>query len=83
MLNVATTIVAQRMCLPTHNKRWDLITSNTYSYMLLGIRCYRGVCFVVNALQSTVALEVVVAPLAHRTVRCATGHCPVPHWTVR
>jgi hypothetical protein len=21
--------------------------------------------------------EVVVAPLAHRTVRCATGHCPV------
>jgi hypothetical protein len=21
--------------------------------------------------------EVAVAPLAHRTVRCATGHCPV------
>jgi hypothetical protein len=36
-----------------------------------------------NALQSTVALEVVVAPLAHRTVRCATGHCPVRHRTVR
>ena len=28
-------------------------------------------------------LEVVVAPLAHRTVRCATGHCPVLHRTVR
>jgi hypothetical protein len=27
--------------------------------------------------------EVVVAPLAHRTVRCATGHCPVLHQTVR
>jgi hypothetical protein len=27
--------------------------------------------------------EVVVAPLAHRTVRCATGHCPVLHRTVR
>jgi hypothetical protein len=26
-----------------------------------------------NALQSTVACEVVVAPLAHRTVRCDTG----------
>jgi hypothetical protein len=26
-----------------------------------------------NALQSTVASEVVVAPLAHRTVRCYTG----------
>jgi hypothetical protein len=26
-----------------------------------------------NALQSTVAREVVVAPLAHRTVRCDTG----------
>jgi hypothetical protein len=23
--------------------------------------------------------EVAVAPLAHRTVRCATGHCPVLH----
>jgi hypothetical protein len=40
-------------------------------------------------LQSTVAREVAVAPLAHRTVRCApdspvcTGHCPVTHWTVR
>jgi hypothetical protein len=28
-------------------------------------------------LQSTVACEVPVAPLAHRTVRCDTGHCPV------
>jgi hypothetical protein len=27
--------------------------------------------------------EVVVAPLAHRTVRCATGHCPVLYRTVR
>jgi hypothetical protein len=27
--------------------------------------------------------EVVVAPLAHRTVWCATGHCPVLHRTVR
>jgi hypothetical protein len=27
--------------------------------------------------------EVAVAPLAHRTVRCATGHCPVLHRTVR
>jgi hypothetical protein len=26
--------------------------------------------------------EVAVAPLAHRTVRCATGHCPVLHRTV-
>jgi hypothetical protein len=30
-----------------------------------------------NALQSTVAHEVVVALLAHRTVRCGTGHSPV------
>jgi hypothetical protein len=36
-----------------------------------------------NAFQSTVAREVVVAPLAHRTVRCDTGHCPVFHRTVR
>jgi hypothetical protein len=28
-------------------------------------------------LQSTVAREVAVAPLAHLTVRCDTGHCPV------
>jgi hypothetical protein len=27
--------------------------------------------------------EVAVAPLAHRTVRCATGHYPVLHRTVR
>jgi hypothetical protein len=27
--------------------------------------------------------EVAVAPLAHRTVRCATGHCPVLHRTIR
>jgi hypothetical protein len=27
--------------------------------------------------------EVVVAPLAHRTVRCTTGHCPVLQRTVR
>jgi hypothetical protein len=27
--------------------------------------------------------EVAVALLAHRTVRCATGHCPVLHRTVR
>jgi hypothetical protein len=27
--------------------------------------------------------EVAVAPLAHRIVRCATGHCPVLHRTVR
>jgi hypothetical protein len=33
--------------------------------------------------QSTVAHEVVVAPLAHRTVRCDTRHCPVHHRTVR
>jgi hypothetical protein len=36
-----------------------------------------------NALQSTVAHEVAVAPLAHRTVRCGTGHCSVLHRTVR
>jgi hypothetical protein len=36
-----------------------------------------------NVLQSTVACEVAVAPLAHRTVRCVTGHCLVPHRTVR
>jgi hypothetical protein len=35
-----------------------------------------------NALQSTVAREVVVAPLEHRTVRCDIGHCPVLHQTV-
>jgi hypothetical protein len=34
-------------------------------------------------LQSIVAREVVVAPLAHRTVRCDTEHCPVLHRTVR
>jgi hypothetical protein len=34
-------------------------------------------------LQATVGAEVVVAPLAHRTVRFATGHCPVQHRTVR
>jgi hypothetical protein len=34
-------------------------------------------------LQSTVAREVAVAPLAHRTVRCDTGNCPVLHRTVR
>jgi hypothetical protein len=28
-------------------------------------------------LQATVGAEVAVAPLAHRTVRCATEHCPV------
>jgi hypothetical protein len=28
-------------------------------------------------LQVTVGAEVAVAPLAHRTVRCGTGHCPV------
>jgi hypothetical protein len=33
-------------------------------------------------LQATVGAEVVVAPLAHRTVRCATGHCPVLHRTL-
>jgi hypothetical protein len=36
-----------------------------------------------NALQSTVAREVAVAPLAHRTVWCDTGHCPVLYRTVR
>jgi hypothetical protein len=30
-------------------------------------------------LQSTVEREVAVAPLAHQTVRCDTGHCPVLH----
>jgi hypothetical protein len=35
-----------------------------------------------NALQSTVAREVVVAPLSHRTVRCASDS-PVTHRTVR
>jgi hypothetical protein len=34
-------------------------------------------------LQATVGAEVAVAPLAHRTVWCATGHCPVLHRTVR
>jgi hypothetical protein len=34
-------------------------------------------------LQSTVAREVAVAPLAHRTVRCDTRHCPMLHRTVR
>jgi hypothetical protein len=34
-------------------------------------------------LQTAVAREVVVAPLAHRTVRCDIGHCPVLHRTVR
>jgi hypothetical protein len=33
-------------------------------------------------LQTTVACEVAVAPLAHRTVRCGIGHCPVLHWIV-
>jgi hypothetical protein len=43
------------------------------------------VCTVVHwmLLQATVGAKVVVASLAHRTVRCATGHCPVHHWTVR
>jgi hypothetical protein len=27
--------------------------------------------------------EVAVAPLAHQTIRCAIGHCPVLHRTVR
>jgi hypothetical protein len=36
-----------------------------------------------NVLQSTVAREVVVAPLAHRIVRCDAGHCPVLHRTVQ
>jgi hypothetical protein len=34
-------------------------------------------------LQATIGAEVVVAPLAHWTVRCTTGHCPVLHRTVR
>jgi hypothetical protein len=34
-------------------------------------------------LQTIVARKVAVAPLAHRTVRCDTGHCPVHHRTVR
>jgi hypothetical protein len=44
----------------------------------LAVRCATHVCSVLcarkrafNALQSTVAREVAVAPLAHRTVRCA------------
>jgi hypothetical protein len=51
---------------------------------LLAVRCACCACsdlcarrHALNALQSTIAREVVVAPLAHRTVRCATGHCPV------
>jgi hypothetical protein len=36
-----------------------------------------------NALQSSVARGVVVAPLAHRIVRCDIGHCPVLHRAVR
>jgi hypothetical protein len=36
-----------------------------------------------NVLQSTVAREVAIAPLAHQTVRCDTGNCPVLHRTVR
>jgi hypothetical protein len=35
------------------------------------------------ALQSTVAREVAVDPLAHQTVRCDIGHCLVLHRTVR
>jgi hypothetical protein len=34
-------------------------------------------------LQATVGAEVAVASLAHRTVRCTIGHCPVLHRTVR
>jgi hypothetical protein len=33
-------------------------------------------------LQVTVGAEVAVAPLAHQTIRCATGHCPVLHRTL-
>jgi hypothetical protein len=28
-------------------------------------------------LQATIGAEVAVAPLAHRTIRCATRHCPM------
>jgi hypothetical protein len=52
--------------------------------VLWTVRCAFCACYVLcarrralNVLQSTVAREVVVAPLAHRTVRCDTGHCPV------
>jgi hypothetical protein len=57
---------------------------------LWAVRCANCACSdlcarrrTLNVLQSTIALEVAVAPLAHRTVRCVTGHCLVPHRTVR
>jgi hypothetical protein len=40
-------------------------------------------CSALNAVAVDRWREVVVAPLAHRTVRCDTGHCPVLHRTVR
>jgi hypothetical protein len=48
------------------------------SYRLSGVPPARALLFFVcrrvfNVLQSTVAREVAVAPLAHRTVRCCTG----------
>jgi hypothetical protein len=51
---------------------------------LWAVRCANCACSdlcarrrALNALQSTVGAEVVVAPLAHRTVRYATGHYSV------
>jgi hypothetical protein len=40
-------------------------------------------CSALNAVAVDRWCEVAVALLAHRTVRCDTGHCPVPHRTVR
>jgi hypothetical protein len=49
---------------------------------LLRVLCPLRARRALNALQSTVACEVAVVSLAHRTVRCDTGHCPVVHRTL-
>jgi hypothetical protein len=57
---------------------------------LWAVRCANCTCSVLcahrralNALQSTIAREVVVALLAHRTIRCDTGQSGVTPDTVR
>jgi hypothetical protein len=40
-------------------------------------------CSALNAVAGDRWRGVAVAPLAHRTVRCTIGHCPVLHRTVR
>jgi hypothetical protein len=65
--------------------KWGLLAVRWCTrQVLLTVRCACCACSnlcarrrTLNALQSTVGAEVAVAPLAHRTVRCATGHCPV------